>query len=56
MTRVERRLPAARLPRRELDLEAGAAQQRFGVGDRLGKDQVAQAGGEELDPPCVSDR
>src|SRR4029079_14161710 len=46
---VERRLPATRLPLGELDLEAGRAQQRLRVVERLREHEIAEAGGEELD-------
>jgi hypothetical protein len=46
---VERRLPAAHLTARELDLEPGVTQERPRIGDRVGQDEVADAGGEELD-------
>ena len=46
MTRVERRLPAADLPARNLDLEAGIAQQRCGVCNRVGKREIPKTGRE----------
>src|SRR5205814_10685964 len=46
---VEGRLAAADLPRWELDLVAGVAQQPLGVLDGVGEDEVADAGREELD-------
>jgi hypothetical protein len=49
VTGVERGLAAADLPARELDLEAGAAEQRRSVLDGIGKDEVPEAGREELD-------
>jgi hypothetical protein len=57
MTRVEGGLAAARLPRGELDLEPRVSQQRLGVGDGLREDQVAEAGGKQLNPAGLrSDR
>jgi hypothetical protein len=54
VTGVERRLAAADLSRRELDLEARFAQQGVGIRDRVGKEEVAETGREELNPvhPC----
>jgi hypothetical protein len=49
VTGVERRLAAADLAAREPDLEAGSAKQRRSVVDGIGKDEVAEAGREELD-------
>ncbi len=49
MTRVERGLPAANLLARELDVEAGAAKERLGVGDGVREDEIADAGGKKLD-------
>jgi hypothetical protein len=45
---VERRLPAAHLPARELDLESRVAQERLRIGDRVRQDEVADAGSKEL--------
>jgi NAD(P)-dependent dehydrogenase (short-subunit alcohol dehydrogenase family) len=45
---VERRLPAARLAARELNVAPGRTQKRVGVHDRVGKEEIAEAGGEEL--------
>ena len=50
MTRVERRLSAADLRLRELDLAACSAEQRLGVGDGVREDEVAETRGEELHP------
>jgi hypothetical protein len=36
------------LPRRELDLYPGLAQEHLGVGDSLRKDQIAETRREEL--------
>ena len=49
MAGVVRGLAAAHLAAREHDLVAGGPQQRLGVRDRRGQDQVAEAGREELD-------
>jgi hypothetical protein len=46
---VEGRLAAADLSAGELDVEAGLAEERLRIGDRVGEDEVADAGGEELD-------
>jgi hypothetical protein len=46
---VEGRLSAADLRARELDLEAGFGKERPGIRDGVREDQVAEAGGEELD-------
>ncbi len=46
---VERRLSAAHLAAGKLDLEPGFVQKRLCVGDGVGKEQVAQAGREQLD-------
>jgi hypothetical protein len=54
VARVEGGLPAADLRAREVDREAGLVEEELGVGDRFGEDQVAEAGGEELDA-AVSD-
>jgi hypothetical protein len=51
VARVECRLPAADLRPREVDVEAGLTEEELRVGDRVGEDEVAQAGGEELDTP-----
>jgi hypothetical protein len=48
VARVEGGLAAARLIPRKDDVVAGGAQQRLGVGDRVRKQQVAEAGGKEL--------
>ena len=45
---VEGRLATADLSGREDDLAARLTQQRLGVGDGTGEDEVAEAGGEEL--------
>jgi hypothetical protein len=49
MAGVEGRLAAADLGGRELDLGAGAAEERLGVGDGVGEDEIAEAGCEQLD-------
>jgi len=46
---VEGRLAAADLGARELDLESGFAEERLGVGDGVGEDEVAETGREKLD-------
>ena len=48
MAGVEGRLAAADLSRLKLDLEARLAQQQPRVDDGVGKNEVAEAGGEQL--------
>ena len=48
MARIERGLAAADLARRQLDAEAGLAQQRLRVADRIGEDEVAETGRKQL--------
>jgi hypothetical protein len=50
MAGVEGGLAAADLSAGELDLAAGGDEKRPGVGDCLGEDEVAEAGGEQLHP------
>jgi len=52
VARVEGRLSAADLSAGKLDVEPGLAEQRLGIGDRVGKDEIADAGREELNPPA----
>jgi hypothetical protein len=47
--RVKGRLAAADLASRELDLDAGRAQEGLRVRDSLGEDEVAEARREKLD-------
>src|SRR5262249_15283694 len=49
VARVEGRLAAAHLTRRELDLEAVLPQELLGVRDRLGKGEITETGREQLD-------